>query len=94
MRNALILLASLVLLPVAAQAETFRIAKNGMDLEYQVVTLPDGVRHITGFNRTTNEAFSLKANRRWVWGKVGATEVSFRAPKSQAGKPLTELASR
>jgi len=94
MRNALIILTSFVLLPAAAQAETYRVVKNGMELEYQAVTLADGVRHITGINRTTNESFSLKANRRWVWGRVGASEVSFRAPRSQAAKPLAELASR
>jgi hypothetical protein len=94
MRKALIFLTSAILLPAVAQAETNRSSAGGMDLEYQVTTLADGVRQITGINRTTNERFSLKANRRWVWGKVGGSEVSFRMPRAKSDARATVLASR
>jgi hypothetical protein len=94
MRKALIALTSIILVPAAAQAETRRSVRDGMDLEYQVTTLADGVRQITGINHTTNERFSLKANRRWVWGKVGGSEVSFRMPRAKPDARVTVLASR
>ncbi|MGE5722042.1 MAG: hypothetical protein ACM3YM_06230 [Sphingomonadales bacterium] len=97
MRKMLLTASLFFVVPAAAQAAgPYHVTADGADIEYNVTTLPDGVRKLAGIDHRTGERFELLANRRYVWGTFGASQVSFPVPaqkKIKAVPVAKELAS-
>jgi len=97
MRNILptIFMFAAMSLATQAAAEPYHIKRDGLDLQYEVTTLADGKRRITGLDNKTGERFKFLVNGRRVTGSVGGTRVSFRAPKPRTiDASSTQLAAK